>query len=102
MQVDRQPFHVDMIDLKDKKVLVRLDMADKDKGKSVIISHPRVIDENKKIMSREVVAQRTSSGRDTKDDHKIQGNWGKAQLATRPIPPVQHMMDGLKGYTDNP
>lgn len=34
LQVDKQPFSINMIDFDDKKVLVRADVDDKDKGKA--------------------------------------------------------------------
>ena len=37
MQVDTEPFPMNMIDFKGKKVLVRPNTADKDKGKEIII-----------------------------------------------------------------
>jgi hypothetical protein len=37
MQVDTEPFPVNVIDFKGKKVLIRPGMADKGKGKEVII-----------------------------------------------------------------
>jgi hypothetical protein len=42
MQVDTQPFPVNTIELTCKKVLVRPEMADKDKGKGIVISNPRI------------------------------------------------------------
>jgi hypothetical protein len=40
-------------------------VADKDKGKSIVIGDPRVIDESKHILSREVIAQKTPDGKGT-------------------------------------
>jgi hypothetical protein len=37
MQVDKQPFPINVMDFNDKKVLIRLNVVDKDKGKSIII-----------------------------------------------------------------
>jgi hypothetical protein len=37
MQVDKQPFPINVMDFDDKKVLVQPNMADKDKGKGIII-----------------------------------------------------------------
>lgn len=55
MQVDKQPFPVNVIDFNDKNILVRLNIASKDKDKGIIISDPRHLDENTKISCREVV-----------------------------------------------
>jgi hypothetical protein len=41
MQVDTQPFHVNTIEPTSKKVLVRPEMVDKSKGKSIVIGDPR-------------------------------------------------------------
>jgi hypothetical protein len=41
MQVDTQSFRVNTIEPKSKKVLVRPEMADKGKGKIIIIGDPR-------------------------------------------------------------
>jgi hypothetical protein len=49
MQVDTQPFPVNTIDIAYKKILVRPEMADKGKGKDIIIGDPRIsnISQNK-------------------------------------------------------
>jgi hypothetical protein len=60
MQINKQPFPVNILDLKGKEVLVWLEVADKDKGKVIVISDPRMIDENKQILSREVIAKKDS------------------------------------------
>jgi hypothetical protein len=40
-------------------------VADKYKGRSVVIGDPHVISENKQIISREVIAQKTPDGKET-------------------------------------
>jgi hypothetical protein len=60
MQVHMQPFPVNMVDFDDKKVLVWLDVADKDNG-GFIIGDPRALDKNIKIFSREIMAEKTLS-----------------------------------------
>jgi hypothetical protein len=37
MKLDMDPFHVSMVELMDKKVLVRMDQAEMTKGKNVVI-----------------------------------------------------------------
>jgi hypothetical protein len=37
MKLDMDPFHVCMVELMDKKVLVRMDQAEMTKGKNVVI-----------------------------------------------------------------
>jgi hypothetical protein len=41
MQVDTEPFPVNTIELANKKVLVRPEMADKGKSKNIVIGDPR-------------------------------------------------------------
>jgi hypothetical protein len=40
MQIDKQSFPINMMELTDNKVLVRSDMTNKDKGKNIIIGSP--------------------------------------------------------------
>jgi hypothetical protein len=65
MQINKQPFPVNILDLKGKKVLVWLEVGAKDKGKVIVISDSRMIDENKQILSREVIAKKTLDGNKT-------------------------------------
>jgi hypothetical protein len=58
MQVDKQPFPVNTLDLKCKEVLVRPVVTDKDKGKGVLIGDPWVPNESKETISRKVVAEK--------------------------------------------
>jgi hypothetical protein len=52
-----QPFSVNTLELTEKKVLIRLDVTDKDKGKSIVINEPCTVDEKPHIFfSREVIA----------------------------------------------
>lgn len=54
-----------MIDLNDKKVLIRSGVADKDKEKSIIIGNSQALDENKRILSKEIMAEKTVDGGET-------------------------------------
>ena len=65
MQVDTEPFPVNVIDFEGKKALIRPGMADKGKGKEVIIGDVREADENNKISCRKVVAKKTPNGGET-------------------------------------
>jgi hypothetical protein len=40
MHIDGQPFPINTLELANEKVFVRSDVANKDKGKSVVIGHP--------------------------------------------------------------
>jgi hypothetical protein len=40
MQVDTQPFHINIIDQASKKVLVRPEVVDKGKGKNIVVGDP--------------------------------------------------------------
>ena len=61
MQVDTEP----VIDFEGKKDLIRPGMADKGKGKEVIIGDARKADDNNKISYRKVVAEKTPNGGET-------------------------------------
>jgi hypothetical protein len=65
MQVDTEPFPMNMIDFEDKKVLVRPNIADKGKDKEIIIGNAREADGNQKISCRKVVAEKTPDGGET-------------------------------------
>jgi hypothetical protein len=64
-QEDTEPFPMNMIDFKGKRVLIRPSTADKGKDKEVIIGNSREADENNKISCRKVVAEKTPDGRET-------------------------------------
>jgi hypothetical protein len=65
MQVDTEPFPVNVIDFEGKKTLIRPDMANKGKGKELIIGDAQEADENNKISCRKVVAEKTPNGGET-------------------------------------
>jgi hypothetical protein len=62
MQVDTEPFPINMIDFEGKKVLIRPSTTDKEKGKEVIIGNTREADERNKVSCRKVVAEKTPDG----------------------------------------
>jgi hypothetical protein len=64
MQVDMDPFPINMINFDGKKVLIRPIAADKGKGKEVIIGDAREANENAKTSCRKVVAERTPDGQE--------------------------------------
>jgi hypothetical protein len=65
MQVDTEPFPVNMIDFEGKKVLVWPNIADKGKGEAIVIDNAREADENHKISCSKVVAEKTPDGGET-------------------------------------
>jgi hypothetical protein len=65
MHVDKQPFPANVMDFNDKKVLVRPNVADKDKRKGIIIGDPQALDENTKNCCREVVTEKTLDDKET-------------------------------------
>jgi hypothetical protein len=65
MQVDTEPFPMNMIDFEGKKVLIRPSTADKEKGKEIIIGKAREVDGNHRTSCRKVVPEKTSDGGET-------------------------------------
>jgi hypothetical protein len=67
MLVNEQLFLINVMDFNDKRILVRSNVADKDKdkGKGIIIGDPRALDKNTKICCREVVAEKTPDDKET-------------------------------------
>jgi hypothetical protein len=65
MQVDTEPFPINMINFDGNKVLIRPNTAGKGKGKEVIFGDARKADENNKNSCRRVVAERTPDGGET-------------------------------------
>jgi hypothetical protein len=65
MQVDTEPFPMNMIDFEGKKVLVRPNTADKGKGKETIIGNAKKVDGDCKVSCRKVVAEKTPDGGET-------------------------------------
>jgi hypothetical protein len=77
MQVDTEPFPMNVIDFEGKKVLIWPSTADKGKGKEVIIGDVRKTDENNKISCRKVVAEKTPDGEETlKITNTTSNTWG--------------------------
>jgi hypothetical protein len=65
MQVDTEPFPVNVIDFEGKRVLIRPSTADKGKGKEIIIGDAREADGNNKISCKKVVAKKNPGGGET-------------------------------------
>jgi hypothetical protein len=65
MQVDTEPFPINMINFDGNKVLIQPNTAGKGKGNEVIFDDARKADENNKNSCRRVVAERTPDGGET-------------------------------------
>jgi hypothetical protein len=52
MQIDRQSFPINTLEMNGKKVLVRPELANKDKGKSVVISDPRMLNPSQGVATQ--------------------------------------------------
>jgi hypothetical protein len=95
MQVDTDTFPMNVIDFEGKKVLIRPSMADKGKGKKVIIGDARKANENNKNSCRKVVAEKTLDGGETlKVTITTSNAGGQAQAGSQARAPVLHIADG--------
>jgi len=65
MQIDKAPFPVHTLELNNPKVLIRLEQAEGDKGKQVVIGDPRPMNTSDKILAREDIKEKTADGQDT-------------------------------------
>jgi hypothetical protein len=86
MQVDTEPFPMNMIDFEGKRILVRPNTADKGKDKEIIIDNTREADGNHKISCRKVVAEKTPDGGETLKGTiptATVGGGGKRRLGSR-------------------
>jgi hypothetical protein len=81
MQVDTEPFPMNVIDFEGKKVLILPSIVDEEKGKEVLIGDARKADENNKISCRKIVAKKTPDGGETlKVTITTSGTGGQAQI----------------------
>jgi hypothetical protein len=95
MQVDTEPFPMNMIDFEGKRVLIQHNTADKGKCKEIIIGSARDADENNKISCRKVVAEKTPNGGETlKVTITASGTRGQAQTGRQEREPVLRITDG--------
>jgi hypothetical protein len=63
--VDKNPFLVNTIDLQNSKVLIWPEQAEAAKCKNVVIGEKHTITANEKILSREVVVEKTVNGKES-------------------------------------
>jgi hypothetical protein len=95
-QEDTEPFPMNMIDFKGKRVLIRPNTADKGKDKEVIIGNLREADGNNKISCRKVVAKKTPDGGETlKVTITNSDTGGQAQTRGYAREPILRIADGL-------
>jgi hypothetical protein len=93
MQVDTEPFPMNMIDFEGKKVLVRPNTADKGKGKEIVIGNAREVNENHKISCRKVVAEKSPDGGETLKVTITTSDTG-GQARTKEQEPMLRIPDG--------
>jgi hypothetical protein len=91
MQVEKQPFPINTMDLQQPKVLVRPHQAEATKGKNVKVGEAK-LDLKGKELTREVAYEKTPDGRETfKITVKASGHGGKGssmpsgQQTTEPV-----------------
>jgi hypothetical protein len=93
MQVDTEPFPMNVIDFEGKRILVWPNTTDKGKDKEIIIGNTREADGNHKISCRKVVADKTPDGGETlKVTITTSSAGGQAQ--TKEQEPMLHISDG--------
>jgi hypothetical protein len=96
MQVDMEPFPVNMIDFVGKKVIIRSSTTNKEKGQDVIIDNAREANEGNKVSCRKVVAEKTPDGGETlKVTITTSVTRGQAQTKGQAREPVLRITDGL-------
>jgi hypothetical protein len=63
--VDKNPFPINTIDLQNSKLLIRPEQVEATKGRNVVISEKCTITTDEKILSREVVVEKTIDGKES-------------------------------------
>jgi hypothetical protein len=109
MQVDMEPFPMNVIDFEGKKVLTRPNTADEGKGKEIVIGNAREAGGNHKISCRKVVAEKTPGGGETlKVTIITSGTGGQTQTGRQAQEPILCIADdppsrrGRSGDTQDP
>jgi hypothetical protein len=104
MQVDTEPFPMNMIDFEGKKVLVRPNTADEGKGKETIIGDAKKADGDYKVSCRKVVAEKTPDGGETlKVTITASSTGGQAQTGRQLWEPMLRIVDSppsRRGWSD--
>jgi hypothetical protein len=68
MQVDKNPFPVNTIGLQNSKVLIQLEQAEAVKSKNVVIVKKFTITTDEKILSQEVVMDKSADGKESMEN----------------------------------
>jgi hypothetical protein len=96
MQVDIQPFPINVIELASKKVLVQMEVVDKGKGKNIVIGDPRT-------------PRRDCSKSSGQEDSQVWRHQGQSQSSSQTNLHDSSITDGPKatsrrsgGRTDGP
>jgi hypothetical protein len=63
MQMDTQPFHINIIEPTSKKVLVQPEMADKGNDKNIVIGDPRTLNISQGGIARKALDKKTNKSR---------------------------------------
>lgn len=58
MHIGIQPFSINTLELTNEKVFVRSDVADKDRGKSVVIGHPHTPNSSLGVATRKIPSEK--------------------------------------------
>jgi hypothetical protein len=94
-QEDTEPFPVNMIDFKGKRVLIQPSTTNKGKDKEVIIGNAREADGNNKISCRKVLVEKTPDGGETLKVTIITSGTGEqAQTRGHAREPILRIADG--------
>jgi hypothetical protein len=103
MQVDTEPFPMNMIDFEGKRVLIWPNTVDKGKDKKIIIDNAREADGNHKISCRKVVAEKTPDGGETlKVTITTSSAGGQAQTKGQEQEPVLRISDSPTQNSQRP
>jgi hypothetical protein len=85
MQIDRQSFPINTLEMNGKKVLIWLEMADKGKGKNIVIGDPRTTN-----LSQGMTTQKALDKKGTiRTTNKIGGNGGQNKTSHRQSSPIR-------------
>ena len=65
MQIDKQPFPMNNLDLQGKKMLIRPEVAKSANKDNVVVGEPRNIKESEKVSGREIILGKQPNGKET-------------------------------------